>query len=136
MNQPRHPHHLATCFGCSEKGLRMVFEDDGRTTRSHTRIPREYGDHRGEAAAGIALAVMHEAMQYSTVARKLGADVVGDGTTALFAKGLQVDAPFIVEAWPGRRSGTGYFWYARIEQEGQERANCETWLRPREAADG
>lgn len=114
----------------------MVFEDDGRTTRSETTIPREFGDSRGEAAAGIALVVMHEAMQYATVARKLGADVIGDGTTALFAKGLKVGEPCLVEAWPGRRSGTGYFWYARIEQDGQERANCETWLRPREPTDG
>jgi hypothetical protein len=127
------PSHDASCWGCGAQGaLRLRFVDDGRVTRA--RVPALGSAHAhaspaGDARDGSVLAVMEEAARHAAWARLKSADVETDGKTELYAKGVRADRPFVVEAWPGRRSGSGFFFYARVLQDGEERAHMETWLR-------
>lgn len=135
---PRHPKHGASCLGCGDAnpvGLRLRFADDGHVVRARFSFPAALADANGHVAPGAALVALHEAMHHAGLARGLGPDLAGDGQTGLYAKGVRPGVETLVEAWPGRRSGTGYFWYARLVQDDEERANCETWLRPREPGD-
>lgn len=133
------PTHAASCWACGAEGpLRLRFVDDGRVTRA--RVPALGPAHAwpamggGPGAVGMVarggsvLAVMEEALRHAAWARLHASDVEVDGKTELYALGVRADAPFVVEAWPGRRSGRGFFFYARVLQDGEERAHVETWL--------
>lgn len=104
----------------------MRFVDDGMVTRAALTLDSDWASG-GEIRASVILAAMEEALLQAAHAR-LGTDAMTDGKIELFIRDIKPGLPFVVEAWPGRRSGMGFFFYARVVQGGVECGHAETWM--------
>jgi hypothetical protein len=109
----------------------MRFTDDGRVTRATLTLDPAWARRAGsdEALDAAVFAALQEAVHHAAWARLHADEAESDGQSTFYAQGVRVGAPLVVEAWPGRRSGSGFFFYARALQDGEERAHLETWLR-------
>ena len=113
------------CFCCGPKnpvGLRMRFFDDGTTVRSALTLDDRYGGSHENVLSGIVFSALEDALYWAAWAR-FGehATIATEGPSELvFAHGVRVGKPFVVEATVVRDHGDVKDMRAKVVQSGGE----------------